>query len=400
MKKYILYIVLGVAVLLAVMFFFRRGRERVMDERITLRAKDKIPYGMYVAYNLLPSLFPNAVVQSDNNMPGSWDRIDTEKDNQAVVLMSKEFDAENFELNSLYSFANKGNYVLIIASSLSKEASDFFNCSSRNLFFNFDIPDSLSTNLIHPPFSDQKPYVYPGKNYSNRFYKFDTSHSIVLGKTREGNINFIGMRTGKGVIFIHLAPIAFSNYFLLHKNNINYYKNAFAVIPQNVTAIVWNDYFLTKFRKPQEREPNWFRVLMKYPAFKWGLLTALYTLILFALLEARRKQRIIPEIKRPVNDSMDFVKTIGRLYFDKGDHKNLANKMSAYFLEHIRNQYKLPTHTIDNEFVIAVHNKTAYPESELKQIVQFIQFIQDAPAISEKQLSDYHKQLELFYQNT
>jgi hypothetical protein len=97
---------------------------------------------------------------------------------------------------------------------------------------------------------------------------------------------------------------------------------------------------------------------------------------------------------------MDFVKTIGRLYFDKGDHKNLAKKMSAYFLEHIRNQYKLPTHTIDDEFVIAVHNKTAYPESELKQIVHFIQFMQDAPAISEKQLSDFHKQLELFYQNT
>jgi hypothetical protein len=399
MKRNILYIILGVVVVLAALIFFRPARARVMDERITLRARDKIPYGMYVAYNLLPSLFPNASVTSDKSMPGNWSEIDVEDENQAVILISQEFDAENFELNSLYSFANKGNYVFIIANSLSDETSDFFNCVARDNSYGFDIRDSLLTKLITPPFPVQKSYVFPGKNYSNHFYRFDTSHSIVLGKDEEGDVNFIQMKTGKGAVFIHLAPIAFSNYFLLHKNNIEYYKNALSVIPQKVSSIVWNDYFLTKLRRPQE-QPSWFRVLMKYPAFKWGLLTALFTLILFVLLESRRKQRIIPEIKKPANDSMDFVKTIGRLYFDRGDHKNLAKKMSAYFLEHIRNLYKLPTHTIDDEFVIAVHNKTNYPEDEIRRIVQFIQFLQEAPAISEKQLSDYHKQLELFYQNT
>jgi hypothetical protein len=208
------------------------------------------------------------------------------------------------------------------------------------------------------------------------------------------------MKTGSGAVFIHLAPLAFSNYFLLHKNNIDYYKNAFSVIPQNVSKVVWNDYYLTKLRINKERDPSWFRVLLKYPGFRWGLLTALGTLFLFVLLEMRRKQRMIPEWEKPRNESMDFVKTIGRLYYDKGDHKNLAKKMGTYFLEHIRSQYKLSTHTIDDDFINALHNKTAYPMDELKQIVRFIQFVDTAPAISEKQLSDFHKQLELFYQNT
>ena len=97
---------------------------------------------------------------------------------------------------------------------------------------------------------------------------------------------------------------------------------------------------------------------------------------------------------------MDFVKTIGRLYYDKGDHKNLVKKMGSYFLEHVRSKYKLSTHTIDNEFINAVHNKTAYPIEEVRSIIRFIQFADTAPAISEGQLSDFHKQLELFYQNT
>ena len=97
---------------------------------------------------------------------------------------------------------------------------------------------------------------------------------------------------------------------------------------------------------------------------------------------------------------MDFVKTIGRLYFDKGDHKNLVKKMGAYFLEHMRTQYKLSTHAIDDDFILAVHHKTTYPLEETRSIVRFIQFAETAPAISEGQLSEFHKQLELFYQNT
>ena len=74
--------------------------------------------------------------------------------------------------------------------------------------------------------------------------------------------------------------------------------------------------------------------------------------------------------------------------------------MGAYFLEHIRTQYKLSTHTVDEDFISAVHHKTAYPLEEIRSIVHFIQFAEIAPAISEGQLSEFHKQLELFYQNT
>jgi hypothetical protein len=139
---------------------------------------------------------------------------------------------------------------------------------------------------------------------------------------------------------------------------------------------------------------------MKYPAFRWGLLTAISTLALFVLLEMRRKQRIIPAWGKPKNDSLDFVKTIGRLYFDKADHKNLAKKMGTYFMEHIRSQYKVATHTIDEGFIEAVHQKTGYPLEDVARIIRFIQFVDTAPAVSEAQLSDFHKQLELFYQNT
>ncbi len=94
---------------------------------------------------------------------------------------------------------------------------------------------------------------------------------------------------------------------------------------------------------------------------------------------------------------MDFVKTIGRLYYDKGDHKNLCRKMAAYFLEHVRNRYKLPTGTLDENFISQLRFKTGADEQEIRGIVAFIKYLDDAPVIKTEALSDFHKQLESFY---
>lgn len=402
MKKSTPYIILVVAILLfgSLLVLSSRKKNRVMDERITLRIKDKIPYGMYAAYNLLPQLFPLAKVNYDKKSPGNWDSISSDKSNQALIIMTRELDAEEYELNQLKDFAKAGNYVFVIARNLSYDASRFFNLTDNSNYYDFDTRDSLTVSLEKPPFVKSASFVYPGKKFESFFSQIDTIRTLILGKDANRNINFVRLKTGKGAVFLHLAPLAFSNYFLLHKNNIAYYKAALSVIPKDIKAISWNDYFLTKPRVNKENDPSWFRVLFKYPSFRYGLLTAIGALLLFVLLEMRRKQRIIPGFDRPKNESLDFVKTIGRLYFDKGDHKNLAKKMGTYFLEHIRTHYKLATHTIDESFMEAVHQKTGYPKEDVKKIVRFIQFVDTAPAISEAQLTDFHRHLQFFYQNT
>ncbi len=123
------------------------------------------------------------------------------------------------------------------------------------------------------------------------------------------------------------------------------------------------------------------------------------TLFLFVLLEMRRKQRFIPVVEKPMNDSLDFVQTIGRLYYDKKDHRGLAKKMSVYFLDHIRNRYKLSADMLDEGFINALHAKTGYDLNKIKNIVNYILRIESNGSVKEQELADFHKQLESFYQN-
>jgi hypothetical protein len=403
MKKYTLHIIAGLLVIAFLLILVFSVKNKKMDERITLKQSDKIPYGTAAARELLPSIFPNAAIYYNKLYPAYWDSLDMEQGNQAVIMMADQFNADEDEISRLISFVKKGNYVFIVAKSFSYEAvQDFhisYNENTIDQLMNRE-EDSLRVRLEKPVFANDRFYLYPGKKYESSIYALDTVRSRVLGRGENGRPNFIQMQSGRGSVFIHVAPLAFSNYFLLHKDNVGYYQAALSVIPSSVIKVLWNEYYLVKPKGTKDKEPNWLGVLMKYPAFQWALITGMITLLIFVLLGMRRMQRMIPARVRPQNDSLDFIKTMGRLYYDKRDHKNLAKKMATYFLDHVRSNFKLSTYTLDEEFARNLHYKSGYSEQEIVQLVRFINDLDGLPALSDSQLTHFHKQLELFYQNT
>jgi hypothetical protein len=408
MRKFLPYIIalIVVAGLVVLVMNNNNLRSRRMDERLTLRQEDKIPYGTYVASRLLPDMFPRAAISFDRKEPGEWDSVFQSSYNQAAILVCKEFNADDEELYRLLHFARMGNYAFIITNEISSDVRSMFNLTANGSLEGLDgfSEDSLVVNLEHPPYPSPGRYSYPGKRFGGSFYSIDRLRTTVLGRNESGMPNFVRLDVDEGSIFIHMAPLAFSNYFILHKNNIEYFQQALSVIPPTVEKVVWNEYYLVKPKDDSNssgsKGTDWLRVLMGYPSFRAGLLTALLFLLLMMILESRRKQRMIPVHTRPQNDSLDFIKTIGRLYYDRRDHHNLARKMATYFLEHVRSTYKLPTHTLDDRFEDALHYKSGYDKTELHRITGFIRKLDEVSMIREAQLSSFYNQLELFYQKT
>jgi hypothetical protein len=190
---------------------------------------------------------------------------------------------------------------------------------------------------------------------------------------------------------------------------MSYYDQSLSLISDKVKTVVWDEYFLNKRSEQQQREnedKGWLSTLLNLEnadgkkSFKAAFWLLLAILLLYVLSEMRRKQRIIPVLKKPANDSLDFVKTIGRLYHDKGDHQNLCRKMSAYFLEHVRSRYKLPTQRLDEEFVQNLVYKTGAPEDLIRQIVNFIRGLDEERTVSAATMAVFHERLEQFYKNS
>lgn len=404
------------AVALVILFITGDNKKkRHFDQRVTLRRKDKIPYGSYAAFQNLQYIFPNAAIYTNKLEPGYWDSISIRDSHQAIIAICPNFMADKYEMERLIDFAENGNDVFISAFRFSYDVKKILDCGISEYNDPYDLNadlvkpvDTLTVSLSSPPFSGKNDFLYPGRSYSSSFTRVNQDISGFLGQGA-GLDNFIRLKAGEGNIFIHLTPITFSNYFLLYKNNIDYYEKVLSVIDPAVTKVVWDEYFLNKreeYRnayRPKTKKRGWFTTLMnlkngnEQKPFRAAFWLLMALLVLFVLLGMRRKQRYIPMQTKPRNDSLDFVKTIGRLYYERGDHKNLCRKMAAYFLEHVRTKYKLPTGTLDDHFVRQLKFKTGVDETEIRRIVAFIQQLEKTSTVSAATLTEFHGQLESFY---
>jgi hypothetical protein len=295
----------------------------------------------------------------------------------------------------------KGNYVFFVSPFLNARTEELFDVSSLANGSGSDTSKRMRVTLQPPRFAQQE-FSFPGRNRGRFFNKLDSTRALVLGRNAAGKPNFLQVASMSGAFYIHYSPLAFSNYFILHKQNLSYYQQALSVLPPTIKKVVWNEFYATRTSEngAKEKEPNWLRVLFQYGSFKWGLLTAIAMILLYMLSEARRRQRQIPPIPQLKNESLQFVKTMGLLYYDKGDHHDLAIKMGRHFLEQVRQQYKLNTDRLDEEFIQSLASKSGHSERAVGELAGFIKYLDDVDAISAGQLSDFYNNLQNFYKTT
>ena len=189
--------------------------------------------------------------------------------------------------------------------------------------------------------------------------------------------------------------MTFTNFFLLHQNNKSYYDQALSYLPKDVDVVKWDDYF----RNRTASKNTGFSKLAPFlnnDILKWAFWLVVLLFSIIYLFESKRKQAIVPVIPPVKNASLDFVKTIGRLYFQRKDNKNLALKMSAHFLDNVRNRYNLPTSVLNDEFENRLAYKSDYDRKAIHDIVYTINTLPDQLSVTDEELMAFNDKLEKF----
>ena len=405
MKKALLYII-GLVVLAFVIYLVVANRDiknRKVSLKVSLDKRDKNPYGAFVLHESLKKFFPKADFKINYGYPGDSKVFGHNPQNQLYVIVQQDFFPQDYEIDDLIDYIGRGNSVFISTLNTNSQLSRFIRANvEKSNYIDEDIieyySDSMQATITTPPFPGQRQYNYPGYKIESFLNRSDSSISEVLGYGYNGEPNFIHLQKGNGHLYVHTSPIAFSNYFLLYDNNIQYFEKIFSLFPSVTPVVIWDEYFGRPHAKSKNKK-QWFSSIMKNNYFRAGILTALALLLIYALTELRRRQRVIPVINSPTNDSLEFVKTMGLLYYERGDHGNLAQKMSAYFMEHIRSRYKIFAQTLDQDFVKELSYKSGVSESLIKDIVLQIGRINNAEVYSDTELIALQKNIEAFHNN-
>lgn len=374
----------------------------------------KQPYGTYVISEMLDKY------NSPSSLKEVMGPLQKELDLSKITSPSNYvFIGENLYLGeqgtqSLLDFVRAGNQAFIstkeLPTDLARELRSV-GCSYNNLGTLIEgIYDTVAVaNFYHPDIASNKGYHFryvdqnvPGSHkwkYISIYNICDTARSVVhLGYIGKRLTNFIKVPYGKGNIYLHTTPIAFTNYYMISDRGLSYAGRVFANLGPG--DIYWDEFSRLPAQEVNDKPRSTpLQYILAQPSLKWAWYLTLILTSIFILFRSKRKQRVIPVMAENENTSLEFVQTIGTLYFQQNDHKKLAQQKMKLFLQHIRNRYSIPTNQLTQETLKRISIKSQIPYSQVEDIFEQYSWIKEQPGISDENLIKFHLSIDNFYKN-
>ncbi|CAN5438733.1 DUF4350 domain-containing protein [soil metagenome] len=366
--------------------------------------KDKIPFGTSALYDVLPSIFPGQEIYTETLT--IYNSLTEENSiNTNYIVINSSFEPDKLDTRELLKFAEEGNTVFVAANyfsgkfadTLKLETDDYVGIAEAietdsiqlNKFYN---PyDTASINFVNPTLKRKQNYDFSKGIENTYFTSFDSSKIVILGTNISNKINFIKIKWGKGTIILSTVPEVFTNYLFVNAKNYDYVYKALSYLPNQKT--IWDEYYKAGNVK-QESE---LRVIFSNPA----LLTAYYLLIgsllIFIIIGIKRKQRIIPDGEPLRNTTLDFVDIVGTLYYQTGNHKNIADKKITYFLEYVRSAFQVKTSLYDDAFINRITNLSGIDRQKVHDLFYYFADLSIKQSITQQELLKLNRMIELFH---
>lgn len=397
--------------LLAVICFCSCGQNKKKLPSLTesYRRTDKLPFGSFIAYKGFASEFPDYWINiAEKPFDKTWKDLKNESTNtySLYFLVTKNLILSVDEVNAMIEYIKAGNDLFISADYVDEKLLDAISCTINRKGeiiseVNGKMNDTYVSMFYGKDFSPSK-YSYYYFPFLNYFNSYDASITRVLGVNELNLPNYIVIFSGRGRLYLHLAPRIFSNYFLLTKDNYHYFESVTAYLRFNPQYIYWDAYYKefssTRNKNSLKNGDNFssLEVIKKNPPLLWAFYLALAALLLFVFFNIKRKQRIIEVIKPNKNSTVAFTETIGRLYLQHKNNKNIAEKMITYFYEYLRKKYFINTAVITPEFIHSLAGKSGVNEKETKELFKLINRILRQDEITDEELLELNLKIENF----
>ncbi|OUJ75593.1 DUF4350 domain-containing protein [Hymenobacter crusticola] len=410
-RRFQLYL-LGLLVLFGAYVAAEYYRPKPVDRTPTFINHDKIPYGTYALFDLLPDLFKrpvqtvrepifNQLYPSANPDNPSIDSNEPLATNVNYCFVNSIFRLDSLDCNALLRFVASGNHVFIAAEEFDAELSDTLHFDTdtyarvRTLRNGMGAlrTDSVTLRFAAGGPASQRRFRYPRQLATTHFVldSTDTRPKVLAADTRNHPV-LLRISHGRGSFYLCSVPIAFTNLYVLRPQTSDFAFAGLSYLPAPRT--VWWDEYQKQGRIGQQ---SLLRVMLRYPALRTALYASLLGVVLFIAFEAKRRQRIIPVLKPLPNTTLLFTRTVASLYQQGNNHQLIAEKKISLFLEYIRTRFHENTHNLTDElFRERLAQKAGLTRTRVDELIRLINFARTAPRVSDQDLLTLSRRISDF----
>lgn len=373
------------------------NRPVIVDWSAGYGKKETKPYGGYVFFNEFQKLYSDYNIETSTISP--YNTLESFPD-KVCLYITAEFSPNEMDAKTILDYVNEGGKVFISASYFSGILADTLKLDTQvpwavnfnhNPFREKTIPHTL--HFTDSSFHKEKIKIETG-SYIPSFGSYDTTNTVVHTFINDTNAIFISTQFGEGKFYIHSAPELFSNFQLLYGNPDPAFITIAHFLPSS--NIIWDEYY-----KPGRRyHSNIFSFIKSQPELKFGYWTLLFIVFTILLTSFNRRLPAIPIYKKPENTSLEFARTVGTLYFQQGNHTDLAKKMVRYFFEQIRTRFNTNTSMVDNELVLKISERGGLNKDYVKSLFSYLTGMQKSYNVSQNDLIELEKRIRDFNQKS
>ena len=312
------------------------------------------------------------------------------------LFVSVRFAATAADLKPLLDFVARGNDVFIAAEGFDdagRALLDTLGLRTRRVAVptrrgprGLPVPDSVALAFTNPALAGPR-YRLPGADADLRF-EADSAHphptygpAQALATDAQGRPVLLRSSYGAGHVYLCSVPVAFTNVLMLRPATSRFAATALSYLP--VRPAWWDEYQ----KQGRVGDQSLLRLVSSHEALNTAWYLLLAGALLFVLVEARRRQRIIPTIKPLPNTTLLFTRTVASLYRQGRSHGLIAEKKVGLFLDYLRTRFHEPSPDFaDEAFRERLSQKSGVPRPRVDELLRLINFTRTAPQVSDEQL--------------
>ena len=425
-----------VLVLIALHFYNKRFQPKYSWSTNYVYNNDQ-PYGSSIIYELLNSYTEkNFEIIDQENLRDFLNR--KTKDSIATYfVLGNHCNYNTDDVKSLKKFVKKGNTVFISLEELPYELinelevgsnkeevwedgysdEDYYDDYYEEYFDDFYNYNSQKRTTVKANFLDKtlhqntdyrffykyndeiesKNWKYIDEDFDNGTLSYET-----LGVINRNKPNFVRIKYGRGQILIHTNPLFFTNIQMLRPSAADYTAKVFSYFPKG--PIYW-DRNSKLWSVPQENiEGNEnetpFSYILKQKSLRWAFYLMWSVVLLFILFNLWRKQKSIPVKFPKTNSTLEFIHTIGELYFTQKDNRKLAIQKMNMFVKKVRTKYYI-TEKDETKFIEILSKKSDIQISDIQNVFAKYKLIKDSnDELHDDDLIIFYQLLKKFTKNS
>ena len=378
-----------VVVFLALVFVMEYQMPRRFTWNPSFSHIDKQPFGCYVFDSVLSASLSDGYEVTKNTLY----QLRGEHRRMGVLVVAEYlYNMNETDVDNLLAMAAEGSKILLVSGGMPSCLSDTLHFDTDGYYHELTLREYAVRGLtldtvtwIADAVYDRKEYyLYPQlssfeilldtDSVKGRILAMNTSHQHEEENDSVSYSTAVAIPVGKGEVILAMTPLAFTNYGILEGNIHDY---VFRLLTQMKGLPMVRTEAYTPATAQAEQSP--LRYFLSQPPLRWAVILSFLTILVFMIFTAKRRQRVIPVVEEPKNRSLEFVKLIGTLYYQKGDYRDLVMKQYAYLTETIRRVLQVDLNDRGNDLrsFAVISAQTGVEEKEIAALVDTLRRLSD-----------------------